>query len=76
MFVVVEVEDMMIQSPLRSYGHVIHWDINSQIREVMKLKITGKRKKGGPKKLCKECIKKGLEQYSLKREDAYNLEKW
>ena len=44
--VVVKSEGMIIQSHLRWYGHVMHGDINSQIREVMELEITGKRKKG------------------------------
>ena len=43
--VVVEIEDMIIQSHLQWYGHVLHGDINFQIREVMELEITGKRKK-------------------------------
>ena len=51
--VVVKIEDMIIQSRLRRYGHVMFGDINSQIREeveVMEVEITGKRKKGRPRK--------------------------
>ena len=51
--VVVKIEDMIIQSRLRRYGHVMLGDINSQIRqevEVMEVEITGKRKKGRPRK--------------------------
>ena len=44
--VVVKIEDMMVQSHLRWYGHVMGGDINSQICEVMEVEITGKRKKG------------------------------
>ena len=33
--VVVKIEDMMIQSRRRCYGHLMRGDINSQIREVM-----------------------------------------
>ena len=40
----VKIEDMIIQSRLWWYGHVIHEDINSRIREVMELEITAKRK--------------------------------
>ena len=50
--VVVKIEDMIIQSRLRWYGLVMRGDINSQIREVMELEITGKRKKGRPRKSC------------------------
>ena len=59
--VVVKIEDMIIQSRLRWYGHVMHGDINSQIREVMEAQITGNRKKGRPRKSWKGCIKKDLE---------------
>ena len=44
--VFVKIEDMIIQSHLWCYGHVILQDINSEIHEVMELEITGKRKKG------------------------------
>ena len=52
---VVKIEDLIIQSRLRWYGHVMHGDINSQIREVMEVEITGKRKKGRPSKSWEEC---------------------
>ena len=31
---------------------------------------------GQPKKSWEECIEKDLEYYGLRREDAYNQEKW
>ena len=52
--VVVKTVDMIIQSRLWWYGHVLHED-NSQLREIMELEITGKRKKGQPRKLWEEC---------------------
>ena len=55
-----KIEDMIIQSYLPWYGRVMHGDINSQIREVMELEITGKRKKGQPRKSWEECLKKDL----------------
>ena len=70
--VVVKIEDMIIQSHLRWYGHIIHRDINSQIHEVMKIEITGKRKKGRPRKSWEECVKRDLKRYGLRREDAYD----
>ena len=56
--VVVKTEDMITQSRLRWYGHVMRGDINSQIRELMKVKITGKRKKGRQRKSWEKCVKK------------------
>ena len=46
--------------------------MNSQICEVMEFQITGKRKKGQPRKSWEECINKDLERYGLSREDAYD----
>ena len=40
------IKDMIMQSYLQLYDHAILRDINSQIREVMELEITMKRKKG------------------------------
>ena len=73
--VVVKIEDLIIQSCLQSYSHVMHGDINSQIREVMDVEITGKRKKGRPRKWWEECVKKDLERYGLRREDVYHRNK-
>ena len=56
--VVVKTEDMITQSRLRWYGHVMRGDINSQIRKLMKVKITGKRKKGRQRKSWEKCVKK------------------
>ena len=47
--VVVKIEDMISQSRLRWYGHVMRGDINSQKREVVEVEITGKKKKGRPR---------------------------
>ena len=47
----------------------MHGDIDSPIREVMEVEITGKKKKGQARKLWEACLKKDLEQYDLRRED-------
>ena len=52
--IVVKIVDMIIQSRLWWYGHVLHED-NSQLREIMELEITGKRNRGQPRKLWEEC---------------------
>ena len=73
--VAVKIKDLVIQSRLRWYGHVMCRDISSQTREVMKVEITGKRKKGRRRKSWEECVKKDLERYGLRREDAYDRKK-
>ena len=65
--VAVKTEDMIIQSRLRWYGHVMRGDISSQIREVMEVEIAGKRKNGRPRKSWGECVNKDLERYDWKR---------
>ena len=47
-----------------------------QFPDVLEVEITGKRKKGRPRKLWEECIKKDLEPYDLEREDPYDRKKW
>ena len=44
--IVLKIKGIIIQSHLRWHSHIIHQDINSQIREVMEFEITEKRKKG------------------------------
>ena len=73
--VVVKIEDMIIESCLRRYGHVMRGDINSQISEVMEVETNGKRKKGRPRKSWEECVKKDLKRYGLRREDTYDRKK-
>ena len=58
--VVVKIEDMIIQSRLGWYGHVMRGDVNFQIREVIEVEITRKRKKGRPRKLWDECLKNDM----------------
>ena len=74
--VVVKIEDMIIQSRMRCYGHVMRGDINSQMLEVMEVEITGKSKKDLPRKLWEECLMKDLEQYGSRRGDEYDRKKW
>ena len=47
------------------YGHAMHAEISSQVWEVMEVEITGKRKKGQPRKSWEECVQKYLEWYGL-----------
>ena len=53
--VVVKIKEMIIQSCLHWYEHVMRGDINSQIREVMEVEIAGKREKSRSREL-KECV--------------------
>ena len=54
--VVVKIEDVIIQSPLQWYGHIMCGEINSHVCEVMKVEMPGKRKNNQQRKSW-ECIK-------------------
>ena len=69
-----KIKEMKIQSRLLQYDHIMHGE-SSQIGEVMEVEISGKRKKGRPRKSWEECIKEDLERYGLRREDTYNRKK-
>ena len=73
--VVVKIEDMIIQSRMRWCGHVMRGGTNSQMREVVEVEITGKRKKSRPMKLWEEWVKKDLERL-LTKEDPYDRKIW
>ena len=72
--VAVKTEDIIIQSRLQMYGHVMRGDINSQIRGVTEVETTRKRQ-GSTKEIVGTVRKKDL-KYGLRREDAYDRKKW
>lgn len=70
---------MILQSSLQWYGHVTRQDINFQIQEVMELEITEKGEEGSTKEMVgrvMEYMEKDLDRCDLRREDAYDQEKW
>ena len=70
-----KIEDLIIQRRLQWYGNAMRENINSPIRYVMGIKITGERKTGRPRKFCEGCIKKDLERmHTIERNDASKLE--
>ena len=57
----VKIEGMIIQNHLWWYGNVMRGYVNYQIREVMEVELTGKKKKVRPSKSWEECIRKDFE---------------
>ena len=57
---------------VRWYGHVLRRDDNSVLRVALNLEVSGKRKRGRPKKQVKE----ETEKIGLKKEDALRRDKW
>ena len=61
---------------VRWYGHVLRRDDDSVLRVALNLEVTGKRKRGRPKKTWKDLVEEGTEKIGLKREDALRRDKW
>ena len=61
---------------VRWYGHVLRRDDNNVLRVALDLEVSGKRKRGRPKKAWKKQVKEETEKISLKKEDALNRSKW
>ena len=59
-------ETMLVHTPFQWNDHVIRQDTKYQIWEFMEPEVGGKRKKG-PSKLWKKCLKNHVGQIGLKR---------
>ena len=60
---------------VRWYGHVLRTDDNSVLRVALNLEMSGKRKRGQPKKTWKKQVEKETEKIGLKKEDALRRDK-
>ena len=61
---------------VRWYGHVLRRDDDSVLRVALNLEVTGKRKRGRPKKTWKKQVEEETEKIGLKKEDALRRDKW
>ena len=61
---------------VRWYGHVLRRDDDSVLRVALNLEVTGKRKRGRPKKTWKKQVEEEREKVGLKKEDALRRDKW
>ena len=61
---------------VRWYGHVLRRDDDSVLRVALNLEVTGKRKRGRPKKTWKKQVEEETEKVGLKKEDALRRDKW
>ena len=55
---------------VRWYGHVLRRDDDSVLRVALNLEVTGKRKRGQPRKTWKKQVEEETEKIGLKKEDA------
>ena len=61
---------------VRWYGHVLRRDDDSVLRVALNLEVSGKRKRGRPKKTWKKQVEEETEKVGLKKEDALRRDKW
>ena len=61
---------------VRWYGHVLRRDDDSVLRVALNLEVSGKRKRGRPKKTWKKQVEEETEKIGLKKEDALRRDKW
>ena len=58
------------------YKHVLKRNDDSILRVARNLEVSGKRKRGRPKKIWKKQVEEETEKIDLKKEDALNQAKW
>ena len=58
---------------VRWYGHVLRRDDDSVLRVALNLEVSGKRKRGRPRK---KQVEGETEKIGLKKEDALRRDKW
>ena len=58
------------------YGHVLRRDDDSVLRVALNLEVSGKRKRGRPRKTWKKQVEEETEKIGLKKEDALRRDKW
>ena len=61
---------------VRWHGHVLRRDDDSVLRVALNLKVSGKRKRGRPKKTWRKQVEEETEKIGLKKEDALRRDKW
>ena len=61
---------------VRWYGHVLRRDDDIVLRVALNLEVSGKRKRGRPKKTWKKQVEEETEKIGLKKEDALRRDKW
>ena len=67
---------LAIANGVRWYELELRRDDNSVLRVALDLEVSGKRKRGQPKKNWKKPVEEETEKIDLKKEDARNRAKW
>ena len=70
------IDRLATANEIRWYGHVLRRDDDSVLRVALNLEVSGKRKRGRPKKTWKKQVKEETEKIGLKKKDALRRDKW
>ena len=70
------IDRLATANEVRWYGHVLRRDDGSVLRVALNLEVSGKRKRGRPKKTWKKQVEEETEKIGLKKEDALRRDKW
>ena len=70
------IDQLATVNGVRWYGHVLRRDDNSALRVALNLEVSGKRKRGRPKKTWKKQVEKETEKIGLKKKDALRRDTW
>ena len=66
------IDRLATANEVRWYGHVLRRDDDSVLRVALDLEVSGKGKRGRPKKTWKKQVKEETEKIGLKKEDPLN----
>ena len=66
----------MREGRLRWYGHVMRRDQEYVERKVMEMELSGKRKKGRPKRKFLDVVKEDMEEVGAKETDVEDRKVW
>ena len=70
------IDRLATANEIRWYGHVLRRDDDSVLRVALNLEVSGKRKRGRPKKTWKKQVEEETEKIGLKKKDALRRDKW
>ena len=70
------IDRLATANEVRWHGHVLRRDDDSVLRVALDLEVSGKRKRGRPKKIWKKQVEKETEKIGLNKEDGLRRHKW
>ena len=70
------IDRLATSNGVRCYGHVLRRDNDNVLKVALNLEVSGKRKRGRPKRTWRKQVEEETEKIGLKKEDALRRDKW